>query len=440
VSNPSLEVVAAAVADAVVDDQCLVALGGGADSSVLLWAAVEALGSDRVRSVFVYHGLEGSDDLRSAATAVSDTCGVTCTVIERIVPDGGNLEARARAARYEAIEENLPEGTVALTGHTADDQAETVLMRLLRGSGTGALGGIPSRRGAWRRPLLGISRAELRAAAERLGLPFTDDPANTDRRFMRSRIRHDVMPVIEENFGPDAPARIRRSSRLLAADDAILEAAARKVPIVATVGGVSIPIGPLVSLSQPTASRVVRRALRIMLDEYPGTAADVEVVLSVAHGGGPSTISGALQVVSEPPFVSIFTSDTAPNPEHISLSVGEPFDWFGSTYATDITSHAPPSIAGGRFTVLRHAAVGADLALRGSEPGDRIDIGTGSTPVKEVLRTAGIPARLRPHSLVVTVDAKIAALAGVRVASWARANYGEQAVIIEREVGAWIET
>jgi len=432
VSDP----IVAAVAAAVVDDQCLVALGGGADSSVLLWSAVEALGIDRVTSVFVYHGLEGSDDLRSAACAVSDACGVRCTVIERIVPDGGNLEARARAARYEAIEQMIPDGTVALTGHTADDQAETVLMRLLRGSGTGALGGIPHRRGVWRRPLLGTSRAELRSTAENLGLPFVDDPANTDRRFMRSRLRHDVMPVIEANFGSEAPALIRRSSRLLAADDAVLEANAQNVPVVRTDGGVAIPIGPLVSLAEPIASRVVRSALRTLLDEYPGSASDVEVVLSVAHGGEPSTISGALQVVREPPFVSILAADDETVPDGFPLTVGAPFDWFGSRYTTSMTNHPPPWIPGGRFTVLGHAAVGTDLALRGFEPGDRIDIGTGSTPVKEVLRTTGIAARLRPHSLVVTVDAKIAALVGVRVASWARAKYGEQAVIIEREVGA----
>jgi hypothetical protein len=97
----------------------------------------------------------------------------------------------------------------------------------------------------------------------------------------------------------------------------------------------------------------------------------------------------------------------------------------------------PPAISGGRITVLDAAAVGDGFSIRGFQPGDRIDVTNGSTPVKEVLRVAGVPRRLRPHSPIVTVDGKIAALIGVRVASWARAQRGESGVIIEREVDTW---
>lgn len=427
----------AAVAAAVSDNDCLVALGGGADSAVLLWAAVEALGSDRVKAVFVYHGLEGSDALRTSAVAVSGHCGVQCDVIERLIDDGGNLEARARSARYEAIEAMIRDGTVALTGHTSDDQAETVLMRLVRGSGTGAISGIPCRRGIWRRPLLGSSRASLRKMAEDLGLPFTDDPANTDPRFMRTRIRHDVMPVLEASCGPDTKALINKSSQLLAADDNVLEAEADTVPILPTVGGVSIPTGPLIALPAPIASRVVRRALRMLLEGHPGSASDIDAVLSVARGGGATTISDALQVAGETPFVSIYTSVDPVVPDPIEIAVGETFSWSGQSYSTTMASTPPPSITGGRFTILRGNAVGTELSLRGFESGDRIDIGTGSTPVKEVLRVAGVPARVRMHSAVVTVGSRVAAVVGVRVSSWARAERGEAAIIIEREVGTW---
>ena len=425
-----------AVAEAVPDSDCFVALGGGADSAVLLWAATEALGRERVQAVFVHHGLEGSDILFQSALSVAGAVGVQCEVIKRPVHDGGNLEARARTARYDAIEGLIPQDTIALTGHTADDQAETVLMRILRGSGTGAASGIPHRRGIWRRPLLGFSRKALRRTAEDLNLPFADDPANNDPRFVRTRIRHVVLPMIEEQFGPDTKDQILRSSLLFAADDDLLELEARKVQVLPVAGGASIPLGPLRSLPGPIASRVVRRALRIALDGHPGSAGDVDAVLLVANGGPTATISGSHQVVSEPPFLTIAQQQLPVISEGFDVRVGESFTWYGSDYTTRRAETAPTLIGGGRFTVLSARTVGGEFHVRGFWPGDRIDMGYGSTPVKELLRSAGVPVRVRTHSLIVTVGGKIAALVGVRVAPWARSD-NRAAVIIEREEGMW---
>jgi tRNA(Ile)-lysidine synthase len=426
-----------AVAGAVMDDDCLVALGGGADSAVLLWAAVEALGSERVQSVFVHHDLEGSDALRDSAVSLAQTFGLHCEVIERPVHDGGNLEARARTARYDAIEAAIAQGAVALTGHTADDQAETVLMRIFRGSGTGAASGIPYRRGVWRRPLLLFSRKALREVAIDLSLPFTDDPANSDRRFMRTRIRHAVLPVIEAECGPDAKAQILRSSMLFGADDDLLECEARKIQILSFRGGVSIPIGPLRSLPGPIATRVVRRGLRTALGGYPGSASDVDAVLRTASGGAPVTISDSFLVVREPPYLTVVQQQPPAVVNGFDVGVGEAFTWHGSYYATRRDHAPPPSIGGGRFTLLGEEAVGDEFHVRGFRSGDRIDIGRGTTPVKELLRSAGVPVRVRPYSLIVTVDGKIAALDGVRVASWARPNSGDATIIIERERNTW---
>lgn len=431
------DLIVEAVARAAGDSDCVVALGGGADSAVLLWATAEALGAGRVRAVFVFHGLEGSKMLRMAANEVAEVVGVTCQVVERIIPEGGNLEARARTARYEAIEAVVVVGELALTGHTADDQAETVLMRLLRGSGAGAIGGIPYRRGVWRRPLLGFSRAEVRERAVDLGLPFGDDPANEDPRFMRSRIRHSVMPVIEAECGPDVQSAIRRSGSLIAQDDAVLDAEADRIPVVSVEGGVAIPIGALVTAPRPVASRAVRRAIRGLLDGSGGAMSDVDVVLAVARGGGTVSISGSIQVTHEPPFVTLHRLVPAEPPAGFTITVGETFVWSGFRYSISRTDVPPPSIRGGRFTVLNAAAVTGHMSVRGFRSGDRIDIEVGSTPAKELLRKAGIPPRVRPYSLIVAVDAKIAALAGVRVASWAKPERGEAAVIIEREVGTW---
>lgn len=334
----------------------------------------------------------------------------------------------------------MPSETVVLSGHTADDQAETVLMRLARGSGSGAIGGIPERRGVWRRPFLNESRASLRSVAEELKLPFADDPANVDRRFVRTRVRHDLLPVMTETFGPETNQRILMSAALLGDDEALLDSAAREIPIHAGVMGVSIPTGPLVTSPRPVATRAVRRALRLILDDYPGGASDVAAVLSVASGGHARSISTGLTVAHEPPFVTIHPQVDIPAPDALEIRIGDRFDWCGGSYVTYASEHPPPAMVGGRFTVLSADAVRDSLGLRGLQPGDGLEIAAGTTPVKELLRSSRVPARLRPHSLVVTVDAKIAALAGVRVASWARVKRGDNAVIIEREVDTWTST
>lgn len=426
-----------AVADTVPHGDCIAALGGGADSAVLIWAAVEALTAERVEAIFVHHRLEGSDSLRDSAVAAAAAVGVECRVVERPVHDGGNLEARARAQRYDAIEAVVSEGTVALTGHSADDQAETVLMRILRGSGTGAASGIPQRRGVWRRPLLGFSREALRSVAIELSLPFFDDPANTDPRFLRTRIRHGVLPVIESQLGPDSRTRILKSAELFAADDELLERRTGEVQIVPIEGGVSIPLGPLRTLPEPVASRVVRRALRLVLNGYAGSAADIGAVLVVAAGGSAVTISGSHRVVVESPFVTIVRRQPSAPIDGFDVTVGEPFRWHESNYTTGLRDGMPLSVGGGRLTPLGARAIGDRFHVRGLRSGDRIQMEHGSTPVKELLRSAGVPERVRPHSLIVTVGGKIAAVVGVRVARWARPDSGDATVTIEKEGSTW---
>jgi hypothetical protein len=246
------------------------------------------------------------------------------------------------------------------------------------------------------------------------------------------------MPVIEVECGPDVQSAIRRSGLLLAQDDAVLDAEASRIPVVPVEGGVAIPIGALVTAPRPVASRAVRRAIRDLLDGSGGAMSDVDAVLAVAGGGESVSITGSLQVTHEPPFVTLHRIGVHEPPDGFTITVGEDFAWSGFRYSVSTAEEAPPSIRGGRFTVLGADAVMGGMSVRGFRPGDRIDVEAGSTPAKELLRRAGIPPRVRPHSLIVAVDAKIAALAGVRVASWAKPERGEAVVIIEREVGTWI--
>src|SRR3954468_66893 len=162
------------------------AVSGGADSLALLVLACAA-GLD-VAAVHVDHGLRpGSADEAPVVASAAARFGARFRAERVDVGDGPNLEARARAARYAVLPPDV------LTGHTADDQAETVLVNLLRGAGIDGLAGM---RQDGRRPLLGLRRRETRALCEQLGLPPVEDPSNDDARFVRNRVRHELLPLM----------------------------------------------------------------------------------------------------------------------------------------------------------------------------------------------------------------------------------------------------
>ncbi len=408
----------------------VIALGGGADSAVLL-ATAAASASGRVRAVFVDHGLSASSALAGAATEVAASLSIPLSVLEGHVGDGPDLEARARDVRYQVIGEHLAEGELLVTAHTLDDQAETVVMRLARGSGSAGLGGIPNERGLVRRPFLSFRRSELRMIAEDAGLAFVDDPDNADRRFTRSRIRHGVIPVLEAELGPEVVGAIARSASLLSQDDAALEALAAEVPILTVGAGVSVPASALATAEPAVASRICRRALRIVLGGYPGTAKDVAGIILTARGGTTSQLGHSLLAIDDGSHVWIGRPQV-PDPG-VALGPGQIARWGGSTF-TLLADDDRPVLPGGRFTIVARRVASSGLEIRGARDGDRIDVGIGTTPVMELLRTHRVAANRRPVSPVVTRDGKIAAVVGVRTAAWAAPERGEPRAIIEREV------
>jgi tRNA(Ile)-lysidine synthase len=410
---------------------CVVALGGGADSSVLLAAAVAALGHGRVRGVFVYHALEGSDDLRKAVETLADHLGVECAVVEAVLLDGPDLEARARNARYAALSGALVDHEICCTAHTHDDQAETVLMRLMRGSGATGMSGIPSVRGSFVRPFLEITRADLRAAAEVYLLPFVDDPANDDPRFLRSRIRTELIPEIEGNYASAFRDNLVRTARLSAMDDAVLIAQSAVIPTRSAPGEVAIPTAPLLTAPPALSHRAVRRALGQFHAPYHGSHEDVAAVIATATDGKPRTLTGDIACLRENAEVVLVVKQAIAPPEPVPVVVGEPFRWQSRGYTTGTSMEPSLRTTTGRRTAVRMPIADEEMAIRGLDDGDKIDIDGGSTAATEVLRAAGVPARLRPLWTVVTIDAKIAALHGVKVAPWARPIGGEPAVIIE---------
>jgi len=422
-----------AVADAVGERPCVVALGGGADSAVLLHATLEAAPRGGVRAVFAFHGLAASHLLERAVRELTDELDASLTVVDAVIVDGPGLEARARAARYAAIEADLSVEELVLTGHTADDQAETVLMRLMRGSGAGGLAGIPARRGPWTRPFLAFSRGELRTEAEQMGLVFTDDPANEDDRFLRSRVRHRLLPEIERNYAPGIATDLARTATLLSRDDEFLTSLSAEIVVSTFSGHVALPAAALACAPAPVATRAIRRALRKCGDAYPGSKDDVEAVLDVARSGVTAVIGGDIAVRRELPMVVLFTSSVGPCDPPVDVDGSSSFRWGTNSYRVDRQRYPVPQRTAGRFSILSAPGLASGFRVRSVLPGDRIDIGIGSTPVTELLRDHGVPRTSRPCWLLITIGGKIAAVHGVRTAAWATPHNGDDVMIIERE-------
>jgi tRNA(Ile)-lysidine synthase len=250
------------------------AVSGGADSLALLVLACEA--GLQVTAIHVDHGLrEGSASEAEVVRAAAARFGASFEARTAEVDAGPNLEARARAARFAV----LPAG--ALTGHTADDQAETLLLNLLRGSGLDGLAGM--RHGATK-PLLGLRRRETAALCASVGLEPVCDPSNLDPRHRRNRVRHEVMPVLDAVADRDVAALVARQSPLLWDEIDLLEELAGAID--------PTDAGALAGAPPALARRAVRRWLAPSLGGYPPDAGAVERVLAVARGHAKATDVG----------------------------------------------------------------------------------------------------------------------------------------------------
>lgn len=409
--------------------RCAVAVSGGADSALAAWLAVEANAAGDVVAIHVHHGQPASDDLAGAARAVADSLGIDLRRVDIEVPAGASFEGRAREVRLSSIERLADDVDWIITGHHADDSAETTLANMFRGAGATGLAGIAPVRDKWVRPLLPFRRRDLRSAAEELGLPFADDPSNEDPGHRRNVMRREVLPWLEERLELPVAAVIGRSARLLAADDMELQRAADSVSISVGYGAVSVPAVVLTVLPPAVATRVVRRLVRTAHPPYAGTAADVESVLEVASGGPPRMLSGSLHVEREGPMVTVFEREPAPlDPRPIQLGSSTDARWWRLSACVN-TGRLPPLIGRTRVAASVPALEG-ELIVRSAATGERIDLGGGSKAVREAMREGGIPRRLRSAWPILAVDGKIAWVAGARLADWARPQPGSDPVAV----------
>ena len=285
-------------------DTVIVAASGGADSSALAAALLPECDAKSISVVplIVDHGLQkNSADVAHEAKKELTKLGYEIIEIRKIsveITDG--VEASARRARYAALNEvaKSHNAVAIFLGHTKDDQAETVLLGLARGSGTRSLSGMAQRIDNYRRPLLSITRAQTEAACEEAGIKFWRDPHNQSMEFTRVRVRENVLPMMEKEIGPGVTDALTRSARLLRDDADALDQWADEV--FDELDPISLDIATLETLPRAIRSRVLRKAIYLAGAPSGSLSADhiepVESLVTAWKGQGAISLPGGVTV------------------------------------------------------------------------------------------------------------------------------------------------
>jgi tRNA(Ile)-lysidine synthase len=309
----------------------LVAVSGGADSVALLHLLSRLALDWRLR----LHVLHVDHQLRAESAADADfvralgrRLGVPVDVATVAVDRRGSLEAAARVARYAALETwaaRVGAARIAL-GHTADDQAETVLMRLVQGAGVRGLSGIPPVRSAIIRPLLEVRRSALEAELRGAGLAWVEDASNLDSKFLRNRIRHELLPLLADSYNPEiASALARLTSLARETVGALDQAAGAELERLAVWrdGAAVVRLDGLRALPRPVAAEVLRQAAARLGSRAPLRAwahRGLKRVFAVPAPRRPFTLGGVTVEVSG----ALARLATAPLPALIERTVVVP--------------------------------------------------------------------------------------------------------------------
>jgi len=393
-------------------DRVLALVSGGRDSVCLLDVLVELCGPRRVAALHVDYGLRGAESEGDALAvlALCERLRVHCEVVRAPAPPGrGNLQAWARDLRYARALERAGDALIA-TGHTASDQAETVLYRLAASPGRRALLGIPAREGRLVRPLLGVTREETAAHCRARGLSWREDSSNAGERFARGRIRHRVLPELR-TVHPAAQENLLRTAEILRAEAAVLD----EVVATALGGRARIALEHLAALPLALARLVVIRlaedAAGVPLAAVGGRVGEL---LALGRGGGSAAldVGGGVQALVE--YGVLRFASAAPHgavPPAVALPL--PGELRG---ARDAEAESAP--AGAHLAVLDVERLRApSLTVRGWRAGDRIrPLGLGgSKAVSDLFTDRRVPRAQRASVPVLVAAEAIAWIPGVAI-------------------------
>ena len=403
-------------------DNVTVALSGGADSVALLWvlrALAPRLGITLLAAHF-HHGIRGPEADRDVefCRALCADWGIPFTLGRgdapgRAAQTGESLEEAARALRYEFLLSAAP-GKLA-TAHNADDNAETLLIHLLRGSGPRGLGGIPPRRDRIVRPLLRCTRAENEALLSAEGLPHAEDSSNAEDDCLRNRLRHRVLPLLREE-NPSLAAALGRTAALIREEDAYLSGRAARAAEECRAGeGWSCE--KLLTLDPVLRRRVLLSALRDLGLEDPA-AVYVEALERLLRAGPSARLDlpggnaarreydllrfAAPETPKVLPELALTLPGTTVLPQKLGRIEG---------FVTKNSYFSKKNLT--TFALKCDMISGHELRVRGRRPGDRLTLPGGTKSVKALMIDKKIPARLRDALPVLTLDGKPVAVFGV---------------------------
>lgn len=408
----------------------LCAVSGGADSVCLLaglYRLGEKLGFE-LAAAHYNHNLRGEESRRDEVFVrelVEDNFpGVTLyvgggDVVQAAKERGAGLEETARALRYAFLRETAAAGSCdrIATAHTADDNAETVLLHLARGTGLQGLTGIAPLRGELIRPLLTATRAEVEDFLRKSDLPHVEDSTNSDDRYARNRVRHQVVPVLEGLY-PGFARRLTENAASLREDGAYLNTQAEKLAAEAEpcTDGLVISVSALNGAPRPIALRAVRRLLAGMRGgDDTCTAAHLDSVLGVCAAPSPSGevhLPGGL--VARREYEKLILCADRPEADWPSVSLAMP----GVTRAgaweivcqARVYSGEPPA----PFEFWLSLADDAPIVVRARKTGDTLKLpGRPGKTVKKWLVEEKIPRRCRDLLPVLAAGDRVCAVAGL---------------------------
>jgi tRNA(Ile)-lysidine synthase len=404
----------------------LAMLSGGADSVCLLHVLVELLGAGRVQAVHVNHGL------REAAAADERFCAELCRalavdlhVARAAIPAEGNMEALAREARYEAAERTRAAAGLDLiaAGHTASDQVETILYRLVSSPGRRALLGMEPRRGRLVRPLLSVSHGDTRDYCLEAGLAWREDESNADRRLARNLLRLEVLPLLREvNRGADR--NVLATAAELRDEAEVLDRAAEEALRRTGAGGAPPAVDAARLAAEPPAVR--RLVLRRLAEDAAGTTValrleDARAIERLAERGGSGAVDlgGGLLATVEYGIVRFGPrpgEGTVPPPASLAVPGTCRFgEW--EVVSEPVPASAVDGMGSPDEPLLDADRLADRLTVRAWRDGDRMQpLGLdGTKSLQDLFADRKVPRSLRRTLPVVESDGEIAWVAGVAV-------------------------
>lgn len=399
----------------------VVAFSGGLDSTVLLHALAVSQGTDAmpILAVHIDHGLQaGSGDWATHCQQFAESLQVEFVSIEVEVDrnSGQGLESAARGVRYGALQKLLQPDDWLLTAHHEDDQAETLLLNVLRGSGVAGIAGIgekqPMGAGWLVRPLLNTPQKDLRSYAEDCNLAWLEDPSNTDNRFDRNFLRNEILPRFAERW-PAGPARLARSAALAGEASTVLEQLADS-DLEAVGQPARLEIQALLALSDERQRNLLRRALKLgglsgapeaslrrILDELIPARADAEPLVRWSGGEARRYRNGIylLPEMSDVPAVA-----------NGLIGAGQPCLDLGTLGTLTISGNAPQKI--------QADVLSAGLSLRFRTGGETIrPAGRRRThKLKKLLQEKGVVPWMRERIPLLYCEDQLVAVADLWVA------------------------